>query len=322
MMNKLIITPKEYNSLLKNCYNLDKCDSLIIYDHLNQIDVNYKNIFFDFLEDKNYKNPIFTEYFFEEKVKSKYPTLNFRTSSSFQYNINFRQFENYKPHPKVNIKNFICSFNGTSHVSRQLLTACLYKFGLFNKDYVSKNFIYGIDDIDGVVTNYCKSENIFYRKFLVPTISTDFYNTIYSFGHNRFDHKNNIRNLDNKITSSFIHLVSETVATSYYPFVTEKLLYSVTTRGLFLAYAQPNWHSYVEKYFGFKKYSKLFDYSFDTISNPIIRLVELISMILKFEKLTYDELYDLYLTELDTINFNYDHFYSGDCLKQLGTFYD
>ena len=110
------------------------------------------------------------------------------------------------------------------------------------------------------------------------------------------------------------------MATSYYPFVTEKFLYSVVTRGLFLSYAQPGWHSHVEKYYGFKKYTKLFDYRFDNIENPVERLIELITMISKFEKLTPVEWHDLYLLEQDTIEYNYDHYFSGAYHEQLNKY--
>jgi hypothetical protein len=155
-----------------------------------------------------------------------------------------------------------------------------------------------------------------YRKFFI-TDSEEFFQKIYSFGHERFDHATNIYTLENKITQSFIHLVSETIATSYQPFVTEKFLYSVVTRGLFLSYAQPGWHAHVEKYYGFKKYTKLFDYRFDTIQNPVERLVELISMISKFNTLSCHDWHDLYLLEQDTIEHNYNHYFSGDYLKFL-----
>jgi hypothetical protein len=107
------------------------------------------------------------------------------------------------------------------------------------------------------------------------------------------------------------------MATSYYPFVTEKFLYSVVTRGLFLAYAQPGWHAHLEKYYGFKRYTKLFDYRFDLIQNPVERLVELMSMISKFSVLSVHDWHDLYLIEQDTIEYNYNHYYSKDYLKCL-----
>ena len=126
--------------------------------------------------------------------------------------------------------------------------------------------------------------------------------------------------MENKLTQSFLHIVSETIATSYYPFVTEKFLYSIVTRGLFLSYAQPGWHAHIEKYYGFKLYTKLFDYRFDSITNPVERLVELMTMVGKFSKLTPFEWHDLYLIEQDNIEFNYDHYFSGNYLNVLKEF--
>lgn len=107
------------------------------------------------------------------------------------------------------------------------------------------------------------------------------------------------------------------MATSYYPFVTEKFLYSVVTRGLFLAYAHPGWHEHLEKYYGFKRYTKLFDYTFDTIQNPVKRLVELMTMISKFSFLSSDDWRDLYLLQQDEVEFNYDHYMSKAYMKDL-----
>ena len=136
----------------------------------------------------------------------------------------------------------------------------------------------------------------------------------------RFDHANNIHNLQNKLTQSFLHIVSETMATSYYPFVTEKFLYSIVTRGLFLTYAQPGWHAHIEKYHGFRLYTNLFDYRFDSIINPVERLIEIMTMIGKFSKLTINEWHDLYLLESESLEYNYDHYFSKNYLKSLKQF--
>ena len=187
-------------------------------------------------------------------------------------------------------------------------------FGYFNKDYCSKNFTHNGNEIDGHIANYVENTE-FYNKFFDCT--DEFNQQINSFGHMRFDHAKNIYNLENKLTQSFLHIVSETMAISYYPFVTEKSLYSIITRGLFLAYAQLGWNAHIEKYFGFKLYTKLFDYRFDSITNPVERLIELMTMIGKFSKLTTDEWHDLYLLESDSIEYNYDHYFSKNYLKSL-----
>jgi hypothetical protein len=252
----------------------------------------------------------------DQVIKTHYSNLHIKFDSDLQNRLNLNKFYDYNMHPTLNYKNFVCSFNGSPHVSRKLLVSILNKFGWFDPVYCSKNFSYDSTTVDGHVTDYILDEQCqVYNKFFLN--SDKFNQTVYTFDYTRFDHANNIYNLENKLTESFLHIVSETIATSYYPFVTEKFLYSVVTRGLFLAYAQPGWHEHLEKYYGFKRYTKLFDYTFDTIQNPVQRVVELMSMISKFSVLSFDEWKDLYLLEQDTIEYNYDHYYSGNYLTKL-----
>ena len=259
-----------------------------------------------------------TEYIFTDAIKTKYDHLDLKFNVGLWTSGNaIKSFNTYNIHPTIKYKNFICSFNGTPHVSRKLLVSILQKFGYFNSEYCSKNFIYSTDILDGHIADYKSDSMMFCRKFFISDDSEDFFQSMYSFGHVRFQPDKNIYNLESKLTESFLHIVSETLATSYYPFVTEKFLYSIVTRGLFLAYAQPGWHDHLEKYYGFKRYTKLFDYRFDNIQNPIERLVELMTMISKFNKLTIAEWTDLYDIEQDTIEHNYDHYFSGRYLENL-----
>jgi hypothetical protein len=247
----------------------------------------------------------------EPEIKQLYANLDFGFKE-----FNLDHFVHYTQHPDVAFENFVCSFNGSAHVSRKLLVAILHKFGWFDPQYCSKNFQFSHDTIDGHLSDYLLPEQqAFYNKFF--TTDENFCSTQYSFGHERYDHAQNIFTLEHKLTRSFLHIVSESMATSYVPFVTEKFLYSVITRGLFLAYAQPLWHDHLEKYYGFKKYTKLFDYQFDSIKNPILRLVELTTMISKFQNLTIADWHDLYLLEQDTIEYNYHQYFSGNYLGQL-----
>jgi hypothetical protein len=252
----------------------------------------------------------------DHTVTSHYPNLQINFDAEFQNRVNLAKFADYNVHPYINFKNFVCSFNGSPHVSRRLLVSIIKKLGWFTPEYCSKNFQFTLNNIDRHLRDVLSSDrHRFYIKFFLT--SDEFCQQKYSFGHVRFDHANNIYNLESKLTESFLHIVSETMATSYYPFVTEKFLYSVITRGLFLAYAQPGWHTHLEKYYGFKRYTKLFDYRFDLIQNPVERLVELMSMISKFSVLSVHDWHDLYLIEQDTIEYNYNHYYSKDYLKCL-----
>ena len=278
---------------------------------------DFRNIYLDFIN--NNSSTVCTvghDQIFPSQVKKNYSKINFR----FDFpEFLLGRFRHYRQHPPLDYKNFICSFNGAPHVGRKFLVSCLHRLGWFDSEFSSKNFVFLSDTLDGHLQDYVKNVD-FYKKFFIGPDSDNFFQTEYSFDYVRFDHDINISNLENQITQSFLHLVSETIATSYCPFVTEKFLYSIVTRGLFLAYAQPGWHDHVEKYYGFKKYTKLFDYGFDSIQNPVVRLVELMCMISKFSTLSSDDWKDLYLLEQDTIEYNYDHYFSQNYLKHLQSF--
>lgn len=295
-------------------------DSVILQDHLGGFEQNLTNKIFDALNATAGKQQkqldVIQHNVLDDTVKRHYPNLNLKFDAGLQDQFNLGFMHDYNMHPEVNFKNFVCSFNGTPHISRKLLVSILQKFHWFDPEYCSKNFSYTVDHFDGHLSDYVDNVG-YYSKFFIAADSEKFFNNVYSFGHVQFDHPTNIYNLENKLTQSFLHIVSETIATSYYPFVTEKFLYSIVTRGLFLTYAQPGWHAHIEKYYGFKPYTKLFDYRFDTIQNPVERLVELMSMISKFSVLSADEWKDLYFMEHDTIEYNYNHYFSRDYLTNL-----
>ena len=316
-----MIKTKDYENIINICHNQHE---IMLMDHLNGFDKDYNCKILDTLS--NHKATqgliVHTQYLFNDEIQTKFKNIKL----VFDLNLhikgaNINAFQKYNMHPLLCYKNFICSFNGSNHVSRQLLSSILKNQGYFDPNYSSKNFTGSNDEILGHLSYLDLTENEveLYDKFFKNT--DEFNNTVYSFGHVRFDHSNNIYNLESKLTQSFVHIVSETMATSYYPFVTEKFLYSIVTRGLFVAYAQPGWHTHIEKYYGFKLYDKIFDYSFDYIQNPVKRLIKLIEMISKFSTLSADDWRDLYFVlEKDTIEYNHNHYFSGDYLEHLKQF--
>jgi hypothetical protein len=315
---KFVMPPYNDNDIDSAVYAISNGNSVLLLDHLNGFDSGYDNQILTILNKKlqsRYK--IWHVQILDKLVKSRYNNLEIEFDFQSQYKRLWVPFASYNQHPNIDYKNFICSFNGSDHVSRKLLVAILERFGYFTTNYCSKNFVFTRDTLDGHITDYVDNQNNFYCKFFIADNSDVFFNKVNSFGHVQYDHKRNIYNLEHKLTQSFLHIVSETIATSYVPFVTEKFLYSIVTRGLFLAYAQPGWHDHVEKYYGFKRYTKLFDYRFDSIQNPVERLVELMSMISKFSILTPHEWHELYLIEQDTIEYNYNHYFSGNYLIML-----
>lgn len=325
--------------------NIDTYENYVsIADHLDGFDQDYGSTVLREVIDYASQHDItkiHTGYIFDNKVTSQYKDFK------FVYDLKltgaapgFNELINYKTHPVRNHKNFVCSFNGWPHVGRKLLVAALKKFSYYNNNYCSKNFCFDLDTLDGHLQDIVKSDERFYRKFFISTNSNEFFQSKNGFGysdqnyfkntfgydryHKSVDHEfvegnwlNYIGMVESKLTESFLHIVSETVPTSYYPFITEKFLYSIVTKTLFLSYAHPEWHNHLQNYFGFKKYTKLFNYSFDTIQNPVERLIELMCMISKFNNLSTDDWNDLYDLEHDTIEYNYDHYFSQDYLKCL-----
>ena len=293
-------------------------NNILLFDHLNGFDSDNNNEILTILNKKLKNRPkIGYMQILDDTVKRNYSNLDIVFNFKKQYHTVWKQFEAYNQHPTLNYKNFVCSFNGSDHVSRKLLVSILEKFGYYSPEYCSKNFSYSTDLLDGHINDYVPDQMNLYRKFFISADSEDFFQTVNSFGHVQYAHHKNIYNLENKLTESFLHIVSETMATSYVPFVTEKFLYSIVTRGLFLSYAQPGWHAHLEKYYGFKLYTKLFDYGFDSIQNPVERLVALLTMVSKYRTLTKDDWRDLYLMEHDAIEYNYDHYFSKNYLAEL-----
>ena len=290
----------------------------LLSDHAGGFDQDLRNVYIDSVS--QYQCVVSSEYCVDDRVRMQYPNICFEFDYRYKKHV-FKKLYAYNQHPMQNFKRFLCSFNGGSHISRKFLTAALYQRQWFDIDTCTKNFTFTTAALDGHIADFVDNQQQrFYRKFFIDNHSESFFSTQYSIEYTPYDHINNIYNLEQKITQSFLHLVSETLATSYYPFVTEKFLLSVITRGLFLAYAQPGWHSHLQHYYGFRLYDKIFDYRFDSIKNPVERLIELMSMISKFSTLSKDDWGDLYEIEKDTIEYNYNHYFSDDYLKCLARY--
>lgn len=290
-------------------------EKLLLIDCAGNFDKHYKNKFLDSLSPS--QTEVYTEYVIKEPILSCYPNLNFKLLFHAK-EIILGSLSNYTFDLQRDFVHFLCSFNGSEHVGRQFLVSHLKKLNWFNTQTCSKNFVYELNTLDGNIKQFSHCERFHSKFFDIDDI--DFSRSKYSFGHNRYDHGVNIHTLDKVITKCFVNLVSETDSTGYYPFVTEKFLYSVVTKGLFVAYAQPGWHKHVNEYFGFREYNKLFDYSFDDIQCPLRRLLTLTDMLSKFSKLSKFEWHDLYELEKETLEFNFQHYFSQDYLKHLAKY--
>lgn len=306
---------KDYDSFVLD----EKTTRVTISDHLGGFDSNLKSPMLDKISAALKPGrclTVCTEYILDQKAKDQYPSLDLRLDLDWHRKC-LDQFHEYRTYPEVDYKNFVCSFNGTEHMSRKFLVSILYKMGWFDSNFSSKNFAWSVDQLDGHIEKFVGDRERLFRKFFISDNSQSFFSEIVTFDYDRFNHGSNIYSLQDRISQSFLHIVSESLSTSYQSYHGEKALYSVVTKGLFLSYGQPRFHEKLQECYGFKKYDRLFDYRFDAIENPIERLVELVSMISKFSRLSKHDWHDLYLMEKDTIDYNYDHYYSKNYIQCL-----
>jgi hypothetical protein len=303
-----------YNSEIHNQ------DPLRIIDHALGFDKNFQCKLLDDLHDQTlHRRTVATEYIFNQTIKDRYPKFDFVFDVNSWYQENgIENLQVFEYSSKKNLNSFACSFNNTPHIGRKLLTSSMHYYGFFNPETCSKTFTLNPYEVIGTLYDYVGDRAEWYKKFFDGKQLDQFYQTRYVFGPMvSRDHSRNQQHLKSKIDQSFLHLVSETMPTSYYPFVTEKFLYSVAQKGLFLAYAQPKWHQHVLYYYGFRRYNKIFNYDFDFIFNPVQRLITMLDMISKFSKLSPKDWQDLYEIEKETIEYNFEHFVSGNYLKHL-----
>lgn len=285
---------------------------VLLFDHLGGFSVEQENSVLEQLTDLTTETrDVYCEYILSDKIKNKHPKLNLKFDEKLWMHGNNISSLIVPDKPKHDFQNFLCTFNSNPHNSRKLLVSILHKRGWFNSEYSTKQFAYFPYEVIGQLYDYHGRRAKSTTKFFIAddsTATTKFYRESFSFESTSLDHGFNFKCLQNSLSKSFVHLVSETIATSHYPFVTEKCFYSIANQGLFLAYAQPGWHKHLELYFGFKKYDRIFDYSFDRIVNPVDRLIALTDMLSKFSTLNRFDWHDLWLIERDTIMHNYMHF--------------
>ena len=317
----------DYNMLLADQLDVSGSEELSVYDHLNDFDSNGNNKILHKLNSISNNRIVRTQYTLPDSVRILYPNLKLCYYHHTQL-LTARLFEVFdlstiKQYNKT-FDNFICSFNGSDSVSRQFLISALCKFDWFNKEFSSKNFAYSINRLDGNISHFFTNpeQEKFYRKFIIDESLTEFYNSQHGFDYTQFNHNRNMNILVNKISSSCIQIVGETAGTFRFPFITEKFLYPVIAKTIWISYGQQGWHRQITELLGFRLYDKIFDYKFDDIENPVVRLIEMLSMLAKFEKLTKLDWHDLYLLEQDTIEYNYDHYFSKQYLTSIKNFND
>jgi hypothetical protein len=293
-------------------------NEIIYWDHLGGFDLHGNN---EVLKSVPVNSTVHTEYLLPSHIKDLYQGIQIKFDADLMIQNNFLQSLPRSSASAINkkIENFVCCFNRGYHVGREYLVLELFNLGWFNFDYCTKGF--ELAPLADNVKTFCSSTPIDLKNLRKEhTKSADFRNEIRLLSPDRpYDLEYNINLLSLKIQKSFVQIVSETVPESYVPFPTEKLLFPIVNKTLWVAYAQLDYHNWITHHFGFKKH-KIFDYEFDSIADPSLRLKALTNMLARFSTMTQDEWHDIYQQEKEVIEFNFEWAQSKKFITHLKNF--
>jgi hypothetical protein len=185
---------------------------------------------------------------------------------------------------------------------------------MFDPNFCSKHFSITPDEL---------FRHLVDQKNIPITLSeaNDFIKNIYNHGDSTDMAANSyairdLGDLSSIIKKSFITAVSETVADSYVPFPTEKICFPIVNKSLWIAYAQPNYYKFIEKYMNLKPYVGI-DYSFDEILNPTQRLDAVIEELKRLRLLSDAEKESMYQSNQSIIDHNFTVLTSGEMIVNL-----
>lgn len=241
-----------------------------------------------------------TEYILPDWVKQRYPQHTFKFDAELMIRNNhfINAIESDVEPASLMFDNFLCCFNRSLNAGRQWLVKELFERKLFNSKFCSKGFVIPQQKFDAEIHNFLK---------LIVMQGTG----------NSVDVCSNLAELSPLISSSFINLVSETVPESYVPFPTEKFLFPVLNKRLWVAYAPPGYHEFLTDVLGFQLYDAFFDYSFDKITDPKQRLTTMLDEIEPYSKLSDRAWNSIYKALESTIEHNYHWAKTGQFINRL-----
>jgi hypothetical protein len=119
---------------------------------------------------------------------------------------------------------------------------------------------------------------------------------------------------------SFLHVVTETCFWEDKTHLTEKIFKPIVAKQPFVLLGCANNLSYLQSY-GFKTFDSFWDESYDTITDPLLRLNAVIKIVNKICSMSDDKLQTMYNSMKHILEYNYNWFYSQEfinyCWKEL-----
>lgn len=289
-----------------SCLKVDK--SVVLYDHLGGFDDQLQN---PLLNRCSKDFTYYTEYILPDIVLLKY-NLDIKFWAYLALTGN-HVYQLHEMLPWNNLQksfdNFLCVFARSNQLGRSLLLLDLQTRGWLTPNNFSKHF---------VISRYFTLRNqAVTRLGISQQIPDDFWRLLHQIDFDSSsDHVHNYQALAPVMARNFVQIVSETFAYSPVPFWTEKFLYPIIAKTLWVAHAAPGYHHYLKKYFGIKFYS-CFDYSFDTIPDHTARQKAMLDMLAPFAAMTAVQWQQIYDQQQDIISYNYNLFRSGQLTKNF-----
>ena len=305
----------------------DDVDTVYHSDVVGHITQDGTNHYLQQLQEIGRPLRLYSHYVFNDTVRQRYPNIDFRIDlhspyRSMKYNENLLRSQNIPTHKSW--ETFAMTLVGSDRECRQFLTAAMHKWGWFDPATSTKNFRYTAQGLDGNIMRFTQDlpeQDRVLRKFIMTDndpAAEEFYQTIFTDQYrDPGDHCELIKSASLRINRAFMQLVAEVQTLSYHPVVGEKSMFPIVCKAIWASYASWQFHHHLESVWGFRLFRKLFDYNFDLEPHPVKRLLALMSMVSRYSHLTAHEWHDLYLLEQDTIEHNYDWYYSRDWLRQL-----
>lgn len=116
------------------------------------------------------------------------------------------------------------------------------------------------------------------------------------------------------LTSSFLHVVTETCFWENKTHLTEKIFKPIIARQPMVLLGCANNLEYFQRY-GFKTFSNWWDESYDKIEDPIKRLQAVVKIINDICKMSLEELEDILKEMQHILDYNYNLFYSQEFIN-------
>jgi hypothetical protein len=109
---------------------------------------------------------------------------------------------------------------------------------------------------------------------------------------------------------SLVYVPTETVYFGRRSHITEKTFKAIALEMPFVLAAPAGSLEYLREY-GFKTFSSVFDESYDTEQNDIVRIERIVKLLKDLDDLTVQERQQIHRACLPIVEHNYNHFYRG-----------